>query len=244
MSHQGTAPVQLDLPGQTHVADGPHDQSGMYLMHHAFRRDLASFASAVRRTPLTEPDVWRALAVRWTRFAETLHHHHEAEDTSIWPVLMSHADADGNAEDRATLEAMEAEHAVIDPSLAACHAGFQAMTDHPCADHRDALDRHLTRLRESLAEHLRHEETEALPMIQRTMTDAEYAAVEKAAQSAYPVSAVPFLVPWVLEGLPDDARAAMFAMAGRGYAAVYRLTRPRFQRRERLAFRYATGDAR
>ena len=244
MTSPTTAPVQLDLPGQTHVADGPHDQSGMYLMHHAFRRDLANFASAIQNTPLTDADVWGALAARWTRFADTLHHHHEAEDTSIWPVLLGHADAAGNAEDRATLEAMEAEHAVIDPSLAACHAGFEAMTDHPCADHRDALDGHLARLRESLGEHLRHEETDALPMIQRTMTAAEYAAVEKAAQDAYPVSAVPFLVPWVLEGLPDHARAAMFALAGRGYAVLYRLTRRRFQRQERLAFRHATGGGR
>src|SRR3546814_2114133 len=39
---------QISLPGQAHVAHGPHDQSGMYLMHHAFRRDLGSFESAVR----------------------------------------------------------------------------------------------------------------------------------------------------------------------------------------------------
>lgn len=26
-------PEQLSLPGQAHVAPGPHDQTGMYVMH-------------------------------------------------------------------------------------------------------------------------------------------------------------------------------------------------------------------
>ena len=43
---------QIRLPGQTHVAEGPHDQTGMYLAHHAFRRDLANVESAVRHTPV------------------------------------------------------------------------------------------------------------------------------------------------------------------------------------------------
>ena len=54
---------QISLPGQAHVAEGPHDQTGMYLMHHAFRRDLAAFEAAVRQTPLHDDAVWRALPV-------------------------------------------------------------------------------------------------------------------------------------------------------------------------------------
>ena len=72
---------QLDLPGQTHVAEGPNDQTGMYVMHFAFRRDLAAFASSVRATPLGDTETWVALGRRWARFANTLHHHHSAEDT-------------------------------------------------------------------------------------------------------------------------------------------------------------------
>src|SRR4051794_19675955 len=37
---------QIRLPGQTHVAEGPADMTVMYLMHHAFRRDLDAFARA------------------------------------------------------------------------------------------------------------------------------------------------------------------------------------------------------
>src|SRR4029079_12710711 len=80
-------PSQICLPGQTHVAEGPHDQTGMYVMHHAFRRDLDRFQAAVRATPVDERDTWRALAARWERFAEVLHHHHTVEDEHIWPVM-------------------------------------------------------------------------------------------------------------------------------------------------------------
>jgi hypothetical protein len=49
----GTAenPPQLTLPRQSHTAEGPHDQTGMYVMHHALRRDLEKFVLAVQNTP-------------------------------------------------------------------------------------------------------------------------------------------------------------------------------------------------
>jgi hypothetical protein len=50
MSTTDSYPRQVSLSGQAAVADGPYDQTGMYVMHHAFRRDLARFESAVRRT--------------------------------------------------------------------------------------------------------------------------------------------------------------------------------------------------
>ena len=49
-------------PARPTSREGPHDQTGMYVMHHAFRRDLAAFASSVRATPLGDTDTWGALA--------------------------------------------------------------------------------------------------------------------------------------------------------------------------------------
>ena len=230
---------QLTLPGQTHTAEGPHDQTGMYVMHHAFRRDLNRFVEAARRTPVEEGAVWRALADRWDRFDAVLHHHHQIEDAAFWPVLLRHADATGNADDRATLEAMEAEHAEIDPALERCRTALAEMVAHPCEDHRNALDVRLTSTREALLRHLQHEETVALPLLQRTMTEAEYAAAEAAAQKGYPARTMPFLLPWALHELPAEAMDRMAADAGPGFMLLHRLVRRRFLRRERVAFRYA-----
>jgi len=51
MTTNTSPPRQLDLPGQAHVADGPIDHAGTYLMHHAFRRDLAALVTATAVTP-------------------------------------------------------------------------------------------------------------------------------------------------------------------------------------------------
>ena len=233
--------AQITLPGQAHTAEGPHDQTGMYVMHHAFRRDLTSFVEAARSTPVEEAEVWRALVRRWAAFDDVLHHHHSIEDTAFWPVLVRHADGAGSAEDRATLEAMEAEHAVIDPALQRCREAFHHMVEHPCEDHRNALHVRLTGTREALLRHLEHEETEALPMVQRVLTVDEYAAAEAAAQKGYPLRSMPFLVPWVMHELPEEAARRVVDGAFPGFTLLHRLSRIPFLRQERLAFRHVEG---
>ena len=92
MSHRTQAPTaQLTLPGQSHTAEGPHDQTGMYVMHHGFRRDLDRFLAAVEITPVSEAEVWAELRRRWDRMAEVLHHHHTVEDEALWPGRVSWA---------------------------------------------------------------------------------------------------------------------------------------------------------
>ncbi|QIK66724.1 hemerythrin domain-containing protein [Nocardioides sp. HDW12B] len=234
MSTPTTARPQICLPGQAHVAEGPHDQTGMYLMHHAFRRDLAAFEEAVRQTPLHGDGTWRLLQRRWDRFVEVLHHHHEAEDAHIWPVMLAQV----SGEDRRVLEAMEAEHGSIDPALEACTNAFAEMAAHPCADHRNALDVRVTSVRALLADHLRHEETEALPLLQRTFSVEQNTSMEKAISTAYPPRLVPFLVPWVIHGVPDEVAVPFLRESGRVYAVLLRVLRPRFARAERRVFRH------
>ena len=129
--HTKTQRTQLTLPGQSHTAEGRHDHAGMYVMHFAFRRDLAAFASSVRATPLGDQATWQALGARWARFADTLHHHHRAEDTLYWPVLLAAVESRGTEADRAEVRAMSDEHADIDPLVRACAQGFADVVEHP-----------------------------------------------------------------------------------------------------------------
>ena len=138
---------QLTLPLQSHTAEGPHDQTGMYVMHHALRRDFVNFVAAVQNTPVSEHDVWTGLEQRWDRFADALHHHHKAEDDHLWPVLLQHAEQSGSQEDQQLLADMAAEHGRIDPALKACHEAFAAMREHPCEDRREALETRLSEAR-------------------------------------------------------------------------------------------------
>jgi hemerythrin-like domain-containing protein len=233
-----TPPAQLTLAGQAHTAEGPLDMSAMYVMHHAFRRDLGQFERAVRRTPLDDGAAWRALAQRWQQFGMVLHHHHTVEDTSIWPPLLARCGSAGDDAARTTLEAMQAEHETIDPQLAACSTGFAAMAQDPRPDVRDRLADDLAAIREGLHRHLAHEETDALPLAQRYLSTAEWAASEKAAKRAYGLRQLGFLIPWAATDLDERARDRAFAGAGPAFRVLYRLTRARFAREEAVAFRH------
>ncbi len=230
---------QLDLPGQAHVAPGPLDMTGMYGMHFAFRRDLADFVSAVRRTPVGEHEVWTAMQARWGRFFEVLHHHHESEDTHIWPVTRARAAGAGRSEVVDVLESMEADHAQIDPALQACTDAFAAMVAHPCADHRNALDVEVTGARELLVAHLGREEREAIPLLQELMTVSEWEASEKAIAQEYGLRIVPFAVPWVFKGLPPEQAQEVLPLLDLPQRVLKRVLEPGFRRREAVAFRYA-----
>ena len=133
---------------------------------------------------------------------------------------------------------MEAEHEVIDPALAACREAFAEMAGHPCVDHRNALEIRVAALHEALLAHLAHEEGQALPMLQRTLSVEENAAFERAAQQGYPLSIVPFGLPWAMDDLPAEARDRMLDQTPPGYGLVLRLLRRGYERRERAAFRY------
>jgi hemerythrin-like domain-containing protein len=227
------------LAGQTHAAPGPHDVSGMYLAHHAFRRDLRRCAAAARNTPVGDPDAWHALAGRWEKFAKILHHHHTVEDEAIWPPLLEQVDAHGAPGDRETLEAMEAEHDLIDPLLAACARGFAAMAAAPSSLIRETLADDVAATRDTLAQHLEHEETEALPLVQRHFSAEQWAHAEKRAGTGVPLRDLAFLVPWMAEDLDKTTIDGVLAEAGAPMRILLALTRGRFARVEAVAFRHA-----
>jgi hypothetical protein len=228
-------PQQLRLPGQAAAPEGPVDMFMMYLLHHAFRRDLAAFAAVVPRTPVADRATWRALASRWELFARALHHHHSEEDAWLWPALLERA----GAEDRATLEAMEAEHADIDPLLEAAAAGLAAMETDGDEDVRAALAVRLVAARESLARHLAHEEKDAIRILQERLSPAEWAGLESHFGEDVSFREVLALVPWIASGVPAAQRHDVFARAGLANKMLWWCTRRRFARREAQAFRYA-----
>jgi hemerythrin-like domain-containing protein len=235
-----TAPTtvpQVLLPGQAAAPEGPVDMIMMYVMHHAFRRDLAAFAARVPTVAVEDAVTWRALAQRWTDFAQVLHKHHSGEDAGLWPLLLERVDAAGDAEGRATLEAMEAEHAEIDPLLEACARGFARMAEGGTADDRAALAVRTAAARDSLGRHLVHEESEAMVLLQRHLTQEDWEDCER---RNFPkpksFAEVAFAVPWVCLGLPADVREHAFAGAGRAFKVLWLLTRRGFARKQQVAF--------
>ena len=230
-----TWPRQLRLPGQAAAPDGPLDMATMYLMHHAFRRDLDAFAEAVRNTPVDDRKTWALLADRWELFAEVLHKHHSAEDDLIWPALMSL----GTSDDVAVLEAMEAEHGEIDPLLESCAAGFRRLAQRADEDARAALAVRVCAARESLRRHLGHEETEAIAILQRLITPEQWDEIEKQIGKDTTLRYAAQVVPWVAHCIPRETLQRLFRDIDVGFRIIWILTRRRFGRREARTFKYA-----
>ena len=227
-------PEQLSLPGQTAAHPGPIDMTMMYVMHHAFRRDLEAFAAAAGTTPASDRRAWQAMAKRWEIFSSALHHHHSGEDAGLWPALLDRADDEG----RATLEAMEAEHSEIDPILQACATGFERLAGHADEDVRAALAVRLVAAKERLAEHLKHEETEAIALIQALLTPEEWETITKEHfDSDVSFKEILTLVPWVAHQLPESAlRELLSKPGGSVHRVMLLLTKRRFDRLQKAAF--------
>jgi hemerythrin-like domain-containing protein len=212
----------------------------MYLMHHAFRRDLTSFAAAVADTSVEDRRAWRALARRWSQFARVLHLHHEGEDEILWPLLLEKVDRAGDPDGRATLEAMEAEHEEIDPLLCGCAEGLASLAAGADADTRAALVVRMTAARERLGHHLGHEESDAMALVQQHLTPAEWDALHPEFGRHYTPQDGLFALPWVLHEVPRELRPRVLAFVGRGTALAWLvLLRLPFALRERRIFRAA-----
>jgi hypothetical protein len=228
---------QIRLPGQEAAPEGPIDMIGMFLMHHAFRRDLSAFSRAVAATPAADQPTWRALGERWARFGHVLHAHHTREDTHVWPQVAERARQAGDAEAVATLEAMHAEHVEIDPLLDSVAAGLARMATVSDREARAALEEQVVATRDCLVRHLAHEERDALAIAQRLFTAEEWAAMEHGGKES--LRELAFLVPWVVHRLPDAAWPRAKAFGGPVMVLIAKVCRRSFERRERAAFRYA-----
>jgi deazaflavin-dependent oxidoreductase (nitroreductase family) len=170
-------------------------------MHWGFRRDLAGFTTVVAVTPVGDRRAWARLSRRFALFAGVLHKHHTGEDAGLWPLLAE------RGADRSTLDALEAEHAVIDPLLADCRAGLAALAEgRGGTAERDALAARITDLRDALDGHLAHEESDGMAQVQAHLTQADWEWLDREhfAPQYGPRDVVPTLG-WVMAGLPPEA---------------------------------------
>ncbi|WP_225869016.1 hemerythrin domain-containing protein, partial [Nocardioides sp. Root79] len=227
----------LMLPGQAAAPAGPADMTMMYVLHHAFRRDLADFVAAAQRTPAADRAAWQRLGARWTVFGELLHDHHTKEDDYVWPLLVGKVSAAGDAEALQVLEDMEEEHASIDPLMEACSDGFDRLSEAADEDARASLVVRLVRTQENLDGHLAHEEKDAIQILQKYVNGNEWAELEKTKlRGGMSLAQVKTMVPWVYKGLAPQAAAQVDRVAGPPFRVIHALGRRKFARGERAAF--------
>ncbi|MFE2294250.1 hemerythrin domain-containing protein [Streptomyces sp. NPDC059452] len=175
------------------------DMTMMFAIHDALRREVERIARITARAD-EDPRQVLGTAVGWELFKTFLTAHHTSEDLTVWPVMYAALAGRGDSE-IALLDAMEAEHAVIEPLLADIDA---ALADRDSGAER--LGGLVDTLRTGLLAHLDHEERDALALMDLTLSQEQWAAFSAEQRDRIGSDANRYL-PWLLDDM-DAARAA------------------------------------
>ena len=173
--------------------DGSASMATMLMMsHHGFRRDLGRFARA-----LTLPSVGERAALlrdEWQSFTNTLHGHHHAEDTGMFPSMQAQF-----PELAACIARLSADHAKIDPLVSEGDAAFSEL---PRTARASELVRELQTL---LDPHLALEEEQIIPLIRGAKSFPPPGSSDEAELYARGFA-------WASHGVAADIREKVYAM--------------------------------
>src|SRR4051812_46366181 len=145
---------------------GP-DLSIFLIAHRVYRSEFARLAraAAVAPDPKVDPKRHDAIEEQIALIMRSLHAHHTGEDLRLWPMLRERDPAAAVVLDR-----LEEEHEHIDPLIAAASNRTIPLRDRA---------RYLDELSAALNHHLDHEEADAVPLLRRHVTQAEWEADAK-----------------------------------------------------------------
>jgi hemerythrin HHE cation binding domain-containing protein len=197
------------------------DLSGFLIAHAGMRQEFGLLARVAAR-PL-DPARAALAEDQLAMVLEVLHHHHTAEDDTIWPTLLARVPSAAG-----DLDALEAEHARLDPLIAA--AGD---TSRPLAERAPVL----AELHELINAHLDREEATAVPLIRAHITAAEWAALTQRAIAETGRRKLPTVYGWYASAAPAALRAEAVATVPALVRVLLRLFWwPAYQRRARRLY--------
>jgi hypothetical protein len=189
------------------------DLSTMFTIHAALRRDLEQVARIAGRPDRTDATRLRA-ALGWQQFKKFLIVHHQTEDDALWPALR--ATVADHPDQLALVDALEQEHAVIDPLLEAIDV---AAAD-PGDGYRSLADI-IDELVAKLGGHLTHEESDGLDLIDAALSVDDWQRFGRVHGQRLIDDASTYM-PWLLNDAAPQAVAAFLANVPPPLAAAYR----------------------
>lgn len=174
------------------------------VIHAAVRRDLARFETALAAAPDGDRARARQLQVAYAHLHDQLKHHHEGEDTHVFPFL---ARVGGATE---LVEVMETEHQAMADALAGARTAMDTYGSTGSAgDARVAKDA-IVGANEVVERHLHHEENDLEPLMLPHLETPEWKAVEKRLRPPSLAESGRFMA-WVQDGMADAERAYLRA---------------------------------
>ncbi len=177
------------------------DVRDMAIVHKTFRQAYTESAQLVRANPIPSAGRVQFLADHIDFGLGMLHHHHEAEDELLYPLLLERV-----PDEAESTESIDGEHAVINTSVNDAEAACAAWRADPTAESASALADALDHVNEVMTPHLDHEEQVIVPLAARTLTQAEWDEIGERARAGIPKTHLAAAFGMVTEPLtPEEA---------------------------------------
>jgi hemerythrin-like domain-containing protein len=195
------------------------DTRDMHTVHAVFRREYALLPALVRAVAAKDVERARVVADHVRLVNLILHHHHAAEDATLWPALLRRAPREVDS----AVHLLESQHEVLDSLLDEVSARLGGWADAAGSGDGEALATALQRLAVAVYEHTGLEEKLALPLVERHVFAAEWEEMVAAGAAEIPPEFGPVLVGMLmyeggLEVVPPEMRDVLGEMAPKAYA--------------------------
>jgi hemerythrin-like domain-containing protein len=195
------------------------DTRDMYTVHTVFRREYALLPELVRAVAAKDEERAKVVADHVRLVNLILHHHHSAEDATLWPALLKRAPREVDS----VIHLLEGQHDGLDVLLDEVSTRLDDWTDGADSVDGEALAAVLQRLVAALYEHMGLEEKLALPLVERHIFAAEWEAMVAAGAADIPPEVGPLVVGMLmyeggLDPVPPEMRDVLAEMAPKAYA--------------------------
>ncbi|SEM61811.1 hemerythrin domain-containing protein [Nonomuraea pusilla] len=202
---------------------------GFRIAHRMMRGDsrrLAAVTGALARGgQRADAARLRAIGEFATKHCAGIHHHHQAEDDVLWPVIVRSAGAEVDLSD------LTDDHKALDPLLEEITAAAAELPGSPSAVRRMAAS--LATLADLLDEHIEEEERLLFPVIEKYVPEEEWERVETEVRKGGQAS---FDLPRIGQYALPEELAALRRMAGPVLTVMLALMGPGHRRRQKLIF--------
>lgn len=182
------------------------DATAMTRFHRIFREALDAVPRFVGDAPVDDKDRAEFVGSYYDNVLKLLHAHHEAEDLTIYPMMVERL-----PEHAEVINRVNAEHEVVLGALETAEQAVAAWRADPSSASRDGAVVALDALRVILLEHLDHEEAEVVPLIGLCISAAEWGQMSATAFQIFSGDKVWLAVGLIQEQMLDSENAMMEA---------------------------------
>lgn len=202
------------------------DVREMYMAHVMFRREFGLLPALIGGVSAADVTRARIIEEHFELLRSVLHHHHHAEDTYLWPRVLSRATGDAAP----VVATMEAQHEELDKIITDVTAGLRSWRETADPAQGAALAEAAGRLRQLLGEHLTAEEELAVPLIARYVTAAEWGEMVAASAVGVQPEQMPLIfglmtyegdpdvIAEAIDHMPPEVRTVLPGLAAEAFA--------------------------